>query len=101
MNYVDEVTGEQVFTFRFPGPGPVWIVGEFNAWCAGRQAMSRMDGFWKIALRLPPGRYRYGFSVRGCLFRDGEVERESVSHGWPWSFAEIHPNAVSAVGPMS
>ncbi len=88
MNYYDECVGKHVFKFRFPGPGPISIVGDFNNWEPGCDEMTPDGGGWRIALYLPEGRYRYGFAVRGCIFRDMDPQAEETREGWPWSLVE-------------
>ncbi|MEP6731302.1 MAG: isoamylase early set domain-containing protein [bacterium] len=60
------------FDLVAPGASQVAIVGDFNQWNAESLPMRRSaDGTqWEIEVRLPPGRYTYGFVVDGKLTRD-------------------------------
>ncbi|MEO8623277.1 MAG: isoamylase early set domain-containing protein [bacterium] len=60
------------FEFAAPSASRVSIVGDFNRWNPDSLPMRRSaDGRrWMIDVRLPAGRYVYGFVVDGVLARD-------------------------------
>jgi 1,4-alpha-glucan branching enzyme len=80
----------RALTVRFdlvaPSASRVAIVGDFNQWNAESLPMRRSaDGSrWEIEVRLPPGRYTYGFVVDGKLMRDPRApESASDDFGIP------------------
>lgn len=88
MNYFDSQRGKHVFAFSFPGPGPVFLVGDFNDWKASPEyQMHEIGKQWTLELLLPAGHYRYGFEVRGCIFEDPNSHHLRRSFGWPRSCA--------------
>lgn len=89
MTCIDARSGICRFEFRFPGPGPISVVGEFNQWSPRFHPMRFIDGAWRASVRLAPGRYRYGFDVRGAVFRDNEPVIQECAGGWPWSVFRV------------
>lgn len=76
------------FDLDAPGATRVTIVGDFNKWNAEALPMRRSaDGRrWEVEVRLPPGRYTYGFVVDGRLTRDpGAPQTASDDFGIPSS----------------
>ena len=74
------------FDLVAPSASRVAIVGDFNQWNAESLPMRRSaDGRrWEIEVRLPPGRYTYGFVVDGKLTRDPRApESASDDFGIP------------------
>jgi hypothetical protein len=47
----------------------VCVAGSFNGWSSQADCMRRDGGTWTVALRLPPGRYEYGFVVDGSSWQ--------------------------------
>ncbi len=89
MNYFEPSVKKQVFIFDFPGPGPVYLVGDFNDWQASEvYQMHRFRGKWRLAINLPPGHYRYGYEVRNCIFEDTDSHHLQRIQGWPRSCVE-------------
>lgn len=72
----ERAASESVQSVRFdlvaPGAARVSIAGDFNQWNPATLPMHRSaDGrTWEIEVRLPPGRYTYGFVVDGHVVRD-------------------------------
>jgi hypothetical protein len=74
------------FDLVAPSASHVAIVGDFNQWNAESLPMRRSaDGRrWEIEVRLPPGRYTYGFVVDGKVTRDPRApESASDDFGIP------------------
>ena len=74
------------FDLVAPTASQVAIVGDFNQWNAESLPMRRSaDGRrWEIEVRLPPGRYTYGFVVDGKLTPDPRApESASDDFGIP------------------
>ncbi len=54
------------FAFQAPEAKEVYLVGEFNNWDNSVNPMKNdMNGLWKTALFLKPGKYEYRFIVDG------------------------------------
>jgi hypothetical protein len=80
------VTTPVRFDLVAPSATRVTIVGDFNQWNAEALPMRRSaDGKrWEIEVKLPPGRYTYGFVVDGLLRRDPNApETASDDFGIP------------------
>src|SRR5512143_1835388 len=63
-----EMTRDGVsFTFYAPEAKNVAIAGTFNAWDIHKNRLSGPDkeGYWRIVIPLPEGRYEYLFIVDG------------------------------------
>ncbi len=76
------------FDLVAPSAVRVSIVGDFNGWNAEALPMRRSgDGrTWQLDVKLPPGRYTYGFVVDGRLVRDPSApESGSDDFGVPSS----------------
>lgn len=59
------------FHFYRPGAEHVDLVGDFSGWAKGRVPMVRTEsGYWVVALRLPPGVYRFRYCADGEWFCD-------------------------------
>jgi 1,4-alpha-glucan branching enzyme len=59
------------FKVRAPRAKKVQLAGEFNDWDPNIHPMERdEDGFWKVRLRLAPGRYEYKLIVDGRWWED-------------------------------
>jgi 1,4-alpha-glucan branching enzyme len=77
----------------------VAIVGDFNQWNAESLPMRRSaDGRrWEIEVRLPPGRYTYGFVVDGKLTPDPRApESASDDFGIPNSVRMVSRSGGSS-----
>ena len=60
-----------IFKVRAPHATKVQLAGEFNNWNPDRHPMEKDDeGFWRVELRLPPGRYEYKLVVDGHWWED-------------------------------
>lgn len=60
-----------ILKVRAPGAQSVHLAGEFNAWDPGTHPMKKHeDGFWKLGLRLNPGKYEYKLIVDGRWWED-------------------------------
>jgi 1,4-alpha-glucan branching enzyme len=60
-----------VFKVRAPGAKKVQLAGEFNDWDPDSHPMQKDDeGFWKVTLRLSPGKYEYKLLVDGLWWED-------------------------------
>ena len=61
------------FKVRAPGARKVHLAGEFNDWNPDTHPMEKdEEGFWKIGLRLAPGKYEYKLRVDGRWWEDIE-----------------------------
>jgi 1,4-alpha-glucan branching enzyme len=59
------------FKVRAPDAKEVQLVGDFNNWDPNSHPMGKdEEGFWKIGLRLAPGRYEYKLLVDGRWWED-------------------------------
>jgi len=72
-----------VFKVRAPQASRVQLAGEFNDWNPDSHPMKKDDeGFWKLTLRLPPGKYEYKLLVDGHWWEDiGEANTVRNSLG--------------------
>jgi hypothetical protein len=100
---VATVTPAPALTVRFdldaPTASQVAIVGDFNQWNAESLPMRRSaDGRrWEIEVRLPPGRYTYGFVVDGKLTPDPRApESASDDFGIPSSVRMVSRSGGSS-----
>ena len=60
-----------IFKIRAPGAKRVQLAGEFNDWDPDSHPLERDDeGFWKVGLRLAPGKYEYKLLVDGSWWED-------------------------------
>jgi hypothetical protein len=87
------------FDLVAPTATQVTIVGDFNQWNAESLPMRRSaDGRrWEIEVRLPPGRYTYGFVVDGKLTPDPRApESASDDFGIPNSVRMVSRNGGSS-----
>jgi hypothetical protein len=87
------------FDLVAPTASHVAIVGDFNQWNAESLPMRRSaDGRrWEIEVRLPPGRYTYGFVVDGKLTPDPRApESASDDFGIPNSVRMVSRNGGSS-----
>jgi hypothetical protein len=87
------------FDLVAPSASRVAIVGDFNQWNAESLPMRRsVDGTrWEIEVRLPPGRYTYGFVVDGKLTRDPRApESASDDFGIPNSVRMVSRSGGSS-----
>ena len=68
---VKQVGEEVVFAVQFSDAKKVLIAGDFNNWSPMSTPMVvDRPGVWRMALPLPPGRYRYRFVVDGKWVTD-------------------------------
>jgi 1,4-alpha-glucan branching enzyme len=68
---VKQVGEEVIFAAKFEDAKKVLIAGDFNNWSPMSTPMScERPGVWRMALPLPPGRYRYRFVVDGKWMTD-------------------------------
>jgi hypothetical protein len=87
------------FDLVAPTASHVAIVGDFNQWNAESLPMRRSaDGRrWEIEVRLPPGRYTYGFVVDGKLTPDPRApESASDDFGIPNSVRMVSRSGGSS-----
>lgn len=62
---------EVEFCFFRPGVSQVDLVGDFNQWRDGSTPMSPgRDGYWRVKLQLPQGKYRFRYRADGQWFTD-------------------------------
>jgi 1,4-alpha-glucan branching enzyme len=64
------------FKVRAPDAKKVQLAGDFNNWDPNSHPMEKdEEGFWKVGLRLAPGRYEYKLLVDGHWWEDvGEAK---------------------------
>jgi len=68
---VEARDGWAVFHFFRPRAGQVHVAGDFNGWEREELPMRRDGGgYWKAALRLPTGSYRFRYFADGQWFCD-------------------------------
>lgn len=59
------------FSSFHPMAQQVYLIGDFNGWRPGEPAMKRdADGFWRITVRLPTGRFRFRYCADGEWYAD-------------------------------
>lgn len=59
------------FWFFRPQADQVYLTGEFNQWREGELPMMRgADGYWRAAMRLPEGEFRFRYCADGQWFTD-------------------------------
>jgi chromosome partitioning protein len=59
-----------VFALEAPDAQRVQLVGDFNAWTAEGNEMTRTGGVWTRVVRLQPGRYQYRYVIDGSWRND-------------------------------
>jgi 1,4-alpha-glucan branching enzyme len=71
-------------TFTFAGEArSVSLAGEFNAWAATADPMTKQaDGTWTIVRKLAPGTYQYKFLVNGSTWKQDEANPEARDDGF-------------------
>ncbi len=57
------------FIYKDPHAGSVCLSGSFNGWSPDSHCMSREKDIWLVVVRLPAGRYEYGFIVDGGVWQ--------------------------------
>lgn len=68
------------FSLDAPDAESVKIAGDFNGWRGDGYPLQKEGNAWRLVIPLPPGRYRYGFSVDGKWTLDPAAkERETVN----------------------
>ena len=72
-----------IFKVRAPTAEKVQLVGEFNDWNPDSNPMEKdEEGFWKVGIRLAPGKYEYKLIVDGRWWEDvGEPNSVQNSFG--------------------
>lgn len=64
-----------VFRCAAPHAKSVFLAGDFNGWSDYASPVEKSpDGFWTVALALPPGRYEFKFIVDGHWFHDAGTD---------------------------
>ncbi len=59
------------FSFYRPQAQSVHLVGDFNGWQDNALPMRRgSDGYWRLAVRLPAGTFRFRYQADGEWFVD-------------------------------
>lgn len=70
------------FCFFAPQAKKVYLAGTFNNWNTESHPMTKdKEGYWRISLELPPGRYEYKFFVDGNWYNDPNA-KEIVNNVW-------------------
>jgi 1,4-alpha-glucan branching enzyme len=58
----------------------VCLVGDFNQWKVGVDPMKKVaEGSFRIAKRLPPGRYEYKFYADGIYWEDPQAKDQTAN----------------------
>lgn len=72
------------FTFYRPQAGSLHLVGDFNGWREHELSMQRgSDGYWRAALTLPAGTYKFRYRADGRWFTDfAAFGVEKSPFGW-------------------
>jgi len=61
--------GKVEFAYFRPGAERIALAGDFNQWNPATHAMQRDDtGWWRLALELPDGEYRFKYVVDGHIW---------------------------------
>ena len=59
------------FEYYAPGAKSVLLVGTFNDWDKSKCPLNKeKGGWWRIAIKLAPGRYEYRYLVDDCWEND-------------------------------
>ena len=94
---VETVDGGIRFTYYDPDAGNVFLAGSFNGWNATATPMTRDDdGYWRVTMRLDPGKHDYKFVVDGAWITDFE-NPASASDGYGGTNSVVE---VSAAGEI-
>jgi len=88
-----QADGKSRVTFRYRPDEPVqkvYLAGFFNDWQPTGQAMEGpdADGYYKLALTLPPGRHEYKFVVDGKVWKN-DPSTSGTSGDFGNSFIEV------------
>lgn len=68
---MNELEKKIVFEYYAPGAQSAALAGAFNEWNPSRHPLKNEEGgWWRIALRLPPGRYEYRYLIDGIWEND-------------------------------
>ena len=71
------------FTYNHPGAANISLVGDFNRWRAGGDAMQKVNGRWKISKILRKGKYyKYAFMVNGDRLVNDKRAGQFVDDGF-------------------
>jgi hypothetical protein len=85
--------GEDGITFAIHAPGSrsVSLVGDFTDWRTDRVRLTpTASGEWRVALKLPPGRYRFAYLVDNVEWRaDSRAARTTDEFGRPTSIIAV------------
>lgn len=82
--------GQVTFALVAPATSGVSLVGDFNDWDRDRVRLERVNGEWRVTLRLPPGRYRYSYLTdEGQWLADPEAPPAMDEFGTPTSVITI------------
>lgn len=88
--------GEEGVTFTLDAPGSrsVALVGDFTNWRTDEVRLTRAaSGEWQVALKLPPGRYRFAYLVDNVEWRaDSRAARATDDFGRPTSVIAVTGN---------
>ena len=92
--------GERI-TFVFSPSAPIkkaYIVGDFNKWKLGADAMQLMpDGSFRKTKKLPTGIYEYKFYADGIYWNDPEADTQVVNpYGTQNSVLNVNGNSTTA-----
>jgi 1,4-alpha-glucan branching enzyme len=69
------------FKFRAKGAQNVFLAGDFNDWDERSHPMKKMEDFWQLTLKLPPGEHRFKYLVDGFWHNDLEAHKY-VPNAW-------------------
>jgi 1,4-alpha-glucan branching enzyme len=68
---VNVVGNRAEFWFYRPQARRVELIGDFNRWRAGNLVMKQnAQGYWRAAIELPPGEYKFRYYADGEHFCD-------------------------------
>ncbi len=79
------------FAIDAPGSRSVTLVGDFTDWRTDRVRLTpSASGEWRVALKLPPGRYRFAYLVDNVEWRaDTRAARTTDDFGRPTSIIAV------------
>ena len=81
------------FTYNHPGAADISMVGDFNRWRAGGDAMQKVNGRWKISKILRKGKYyKYAFMVNGDRLVNDKRAGQFVDDGFGGKTSVIFVN---------
>ncbi|MBM7559517.1 isoamylase early set domain-containing protein [Marinitoga litoralis] len=73
---------EVVFEYKDITASKVFLAGSFNNWDPSALPMKKMNGIWKVSMKLAPGDYQYKFVVNGTDWKEDPEAPDYVPDGY-------------------